>query len=377
MTDKTKNKKRMSRGLIVGLAAVLLLSVSVFAAYGSTSGYGKYKDAVNDLLLNQKNVSLNFQYDVTYDGEKIGSEKAEYKVDGKNHSSHDISELNDEEAWYSVINGKEISFSGSDEQYYEYPSEDSYAGLLDMSGYNEQALKFANLLADSLVGDLKNNVVLVSEENGISGYELDVTGEQLPAVIAAGLDMMIAVSQESGGYVSFEEFDETVKAYYQKATGKTLPEDFFDKLYADDTSKIADFDELWEEYDKYSQEMNDYYQEILDKQENVSAVLYVKTDGSYVLYKNNAEMVREMKDSANPFLYLEDNAVFENGTFRFSLDENNRLLENSGFMQYSFVDDGGQNHRLEMNISFEFFDYGTTKVTPFDPGNRTKFVDEE
>lgn len=361
--------KRMTRGIVCGLVGVLVLSVSAFAAYGSTSGYGKYKDAVTNLVVNSDNMTIKMNGSLSYDGDTPYKTAVVYKYDGKNSSIHEKnmskgSEGSDE-YFYSVIDGTATSFFENSDTYSQYPDEGD-GGFLDMGKYSDKVVKFASLFADTMLGDLKNNVVLVGDEDGIRSYSLDVSAEQVPALINAGIDLILT-QENASGYTTYEDHEATFAIYYEKIKGEKCPDDFFDM------ANSGEHDELWDVHDEVTQAMDEEYYKILEEQYNGEGILYVKADGSYTVYPTYSEYAME-NDYGTPDLqaYLAKNAVLDGVKFNFSLDEKDRLVSNDMTVSFSSTDDKGKDHDIQCSFALKISDYGTTQVTPFDIGNRTK-----
>lgn len=361
--------KRMTRGIVCGLVGVLVLSVSAFAAYGSTSGYGKYKDAVTNLVVNSDNMTMKVSSDLSYDGDMPFKTVMVYKQDGKNSSTHekDMSKGSEgsDEYFYSVIDGTATSFFKDSDEYSQFPDE-SDGTFLNMGKYSDKVVKFASLFADTVLGDLKNNVVLVGDEDGIRSYSLDVSAEQVPALINAGIDLVLT-QENTSSYTTYEDHEATFALYYEKIKGEKCPDDFFDM------ANSGEHDELWDVMDEVTTAMDEEYNKILTEQYNGEGILYVKSDGSYTVYPTYSEYVME-NDYGTPNFeaYLGKNAVLDGVKFNFSLDEKDRLVSNDMTISFSSTDNKGKAHDLQCSFALKVSDYGTTQVTPFDVGNRTK-----
>ena len=366
--------KRMTRGIVCGLVGVLVLSVSAFAAYGSTSGYGKYKDALTKLVLDTDNVTMKLSAGVSYDGDTPFKTAMVYKYDGKNFSRYEktVSSIDDnsDEWYYSVIDGTATQFWSDGDTYDEYPYEGE-TSFFDMGEYSDKMVKFLSVFADTVVGDLKNNVVLVNDEDGIRSYSLDVTADQVPALISAGLDLVLA-QENTTNYVSYEDYDAGYAAYYEKTKGEALPEGYFDTLYDENNT------EMWDEYDELTIAMDQEYNSVLQDQYNGEGILYVKADGTYQHYATYSEYAVDAEYGTKDFAaYLGKNAVLSNVKFNFSLDEKDRLVSNDAVVTFSSTDPKGTEHEVKCSLSLKFSDYGTTVVTPFDTGDRTKLTNED
>lgn len=362
--------KRLTRGVVVGLIGVLVLSVSVFAAYGNSSGYGKYKTAITNLITEHSNFSIDMDQKIICDGKTMYSAKTTNLRDGKNGSEHSTEVFPNgekDEYFYSVVDGKAVDFYSDSHFYNVYDNTDYYARW-DLGENSDKVVKFASILADTVVGDLKNNVVLVSEKDGVSTYELKVEPNQLPALISSGLDLLTAVNGDPGNFNIYEDNEATFTAYYEKVKGEPLPEGYFDRIYNDDsedgTAETKEYYELWEQMD----------QSYMDIAEDKEWIIYVHADGTYDCFENESELAQAGCDyyCTNFPSYLGANAVFNHLEFRFSLDDKDRIVDNEMILVFDSTDKKGKAHTLEWDLSMKISDYGTTVVKAFDPGDRVK-----
>lgn len=371
------NSKRLTRAVVIGLAGVLVLSVSAFAAWGSSSGYGKYKDAVTKIFTETDNVTIDADASIIMDDDVAFHSEMQYKIDGKDYSTYDKSTptVNTDEYgneyFRSVIGNTETWFYDN-ETYYQYeldPAERE--NLLSLGEYGDKVIQFGKLCADTVLGDLKNNVVLVDKKDGIRNYSLDISGDQVPALINSGIDLVLAAGGNSGGYVTYEDADKSFAAYYEKTYGAPLAEDYFDVLYSDDAP-----DDLWEEYNDIHQAMDEGYQKILEERGEY-AVVYVHADGTYDVYDSYGDYAQTTQYGTSNFeAYLGENAVLSNVKFDFALDEDNNLVSNDLLIRFDSTDKNGESHVVDIVINVDFSDRGTTKVEPFDVGDRTLHVDD-
>ena len=367
------NSRRMTRAVLIGLVGVLVLSVSAFAAWGSSTGYGKYKDAVTTIFTDTENVTIDAEGVILFDGETAYKGEMQYKIDGSDYSSYEKSmsfaetEEDVDEYYCYAIGNTETYFYSGDPNYYQYERDMAYAdNPLSFGEENDKVIRFVELCADSVIGDLKNNVVLVDDKDGIRSYRLDVTADQIPAVITAGFDLLTSVNDVGSGYVIYDDdYDASLAAYYEQVHGSPLPEDYFDRLYE------SDDDAMWEEYNDLCVERDEYYEAIRVKSGD-TAVLSVKNDGSYEVYPDyRTYAFSESYGTSNLGAYLGSNAVLYGVTFDFSIDEEDRLTDNDLSVLFSVVDGNGEKHTVELKVCVDFSDYGTTVPDTFDVGDRT------
>lgn len=367
------NSKRLTRAVLIGIVGVLVLSVSAFAAWGSSTGYGKYKDAVTKVFTETENVTIDGKISVLYDGDVASKNEMQWKIDGTDYSRMEKelpTKYNEEygtEFYYWALGNTEGNFYSGEDNYYQYERDMNYAeNPLSLGEYGDKAVKFAKLCADTVLGDLKNNVVLVDDKNGIRSYTLDVTADQIPALINAGLDLLMSVEDVGSGYVIYDDTDAVHAFYCESVMGEPLPEGYFDELYADDAPG-----EMWDEYNTVREKMDAYYEEIRQKG-GETAMLYVYSDGSYDLYEDYSEYAFDQEYGTTDIsAYLGSNAVLHKVRFDFALDENDRLVSNDLSILMNATDSKGKSHTVEMKIEVDFSDYGVTEVTAFDPGDRT------
>lgn len=371
------NSKRLTRAVVIGLVGVLVLSVSAFAAWGSSSGYGKYKDAVTKVFTETENVTIDADASIIFDDDVAFHSETRYKIDGKDYSTYEKSTPSvntdeyGEEYFRSVIDNTETWFY-DDQTYYQYEIDPANReSLLSLGDYGDKVIQFGKICADTVLGDLKNNVVLVDKKDGIRDYTLDISGEQVPALVNSAIDLLLTASGTSGGYVTYEDCDKTYAVYYEKTKGIPLAEDYFDNLYSDDSTN-----DMWDEYNNIYEAMDMEYQKILEER-GAGAIVHVKTDGTYDVYDSYIDYAQATQYGTNNYeAYLGGNAVLSNVKFDFSLDDKDRLVSNDLLIRFNTTDKDGTSHVVDIVINVDFSDYGTTKVEPFDVGDRTLHVDD-
>ncbi len=370
MTEQSKTRKnprRLMSALVFGLIGVLLLSVSAFAAYGSTSGYGKYKDAVKTLVTDTDNVTCEVNAVLKYDGKVVNEYTTQGKIDGKSVYSHELSKTNgktDYESFSTTIKGVTTSYNVENTGYDQY--ENDYESSLFFGDASTKLVNFAELLADTVLGDLKNNVVLVSSENGISNYKLELSAEQIPAIVNAGIALMTVSDNANTGWVTYEDSDATYAAYYKETTGEALPEGYFDDLYKNGT------DAQWDQYNEVWEKMDAKYQDLLSEEYHNDVIINVKTDGSYAVYDSYDAYAEEcLTDSGSIENYLNDNAVLTKMVCNFAINDEQKLVSNDFTVTFATTDTKGVSHQVEYSIKANLTDYGKTVVSPLDVGERT------
>lgn len=362
-----KNPRRLLSALVFGLIGVLLLSVSAFAAYGSTSGYGKYKDAVKTLVTNTDNVTGAMNAVLKYDGKVVNEYTIQGKLDGKSTYSHELSKTNGEtdyEMFSATIKGVTTSYNVDDSGYDQYES--GYDNSPFFGEASSKLVSFAELLADTVLGDLKNNVVLVSSADGVSNYKLELSAEQIPAIVNAAIALMTVSDNSNTGWVTYEDSDATYAGYYKGTAGESLPEDYFDDLYENGS------DAQWDQYNEIWNKMDEKYQELLREEYHNNVIINVKADGSYTVYDSYDVYAEEcLLGSGSIENYLNDNAALSKVVCNFAINGEQRLIANDFAVTFDTTDTKGVSHQVEFLIKVKLSDYGKTVISPLDVGGRT------
>lgn len=202
-----KKKITMAIGMVLG---VTVLAGAAFASYSTSNGYTVGKNALKGLGKNENytadvsikmsidekevaNESITELYD-RYGDVKLNKSEKSTTYDGYT-SAYDRWIQDDTVITSNVYSGEEITLV-----------EENASSFLCTNGtfdqlYNEtdneekntqRIINFIELLADTLVGDLKNNVIYVSGDDNSSTYEMNLDAIQIPEFANAGLSAMFS-----------------------------------------------------------------------------------------------------------------------------------------------------------------------------------------
>lgn len=208
---KSKKTIAMVTGLVLGIT---VLTSASFANYATSNGYDVGKTAFKGLLKNE-NYSSELVLSMSVDGEKIADFKSTEKYDRngdvkKNHIEEDMYS-GDKDRYESYFqDNSEISVynKGTENEHayiYEYGNLDDLGFLPGRGSFDElsnqseeeaetssKIIRFAELVADTLVGDLKNNIVYVSGDDNSATYEMELSGMQIPEFVNAGVSLLFS-----------------------------------------------------------------------------------------------------------------------------------------------------------------------------------------
>jgi len=208
MTQKRK-KITMITGLVVG---IVMLAGAAMANYNTSNGYDVGKIAAKGLL-NNENYTASFDMKLSVDGNEVASQKVEELYD----RNGDV-KLNRHETGCTDFSGNDSDFSvyiqdkirimqsiddgklnthvyKGDEYYYLHPVGmlDEFNGMTDDDKSTaNKFIRFGELIADTLVGDLKNNIVYISGDDNSATYEINLDAVQIPEFANAGLSALFS-----------------------------------------------------------------------------------------------------------------------------------------------------------------------------------------
>lgn len=218
---------------IAMLAGVATLATAVFANYDNANGYNTYKTAAKKLLDEQNytaniNAKLSFDDTVLMEGnisemfDKNGDAKLYRKSTTKEaYSDH---EYTNSQYFQDGMSIYESYAGGKDSKGWyvedELTDREYASNMFDMFGTGDgnvetrdKVVNFVELIGDLVVGDLKNNFVLTSKDNGIANYGMHLENFQIPEVVNSGVTMMFSImkqgieeSQTNGRISDSEEY---------------------------------------------------------------------------------------------------------------------------------------------------------------------------
>lgn len=327
------------------IAGVIILTTAAAANYGNANGYTAYKSALKDLLY-ADNFSARLGIELIYNGETQAAVETVHRIDkdGKvvEHTAHKertkygYEHTYSSESWIVRDDDNEenepafLRIGKSDDIWTIYRTYYSgYSGLND-DEVTRKAVRFAELIADMFVGDIKNNFVLTSSQDGVKSYQVILSGNQLPEYVTAGISMLYsAARQESKNFVVYSpELD----------------------LDTEEMGRITD--EAWR---KLADNLN-------------RGVVYVDKDGSLIYFTTEdlyyeSEYYRPDSSNIDNFLrMLVTEPVVESAKCFITLDAEGRLIDNILEGTLAAYDKDGNRHTISLRISADIWDYGTTSI---------------
>lgn len=357
---KTKRHGMTALCLLLGLTMV---TSAAYANYDDAKGYSSYKKALKNLAFYEDNFTMDGRFEFLVDGKVLESVEGKFQMDGKDYFIEMGRLGSDGKSSESNISRQETYKDGSKVTY--YPEDDSYI-THDFYNYDirgdfsdptsEKAIRFAELFMDTMVGDLKNNFVLVSNEDGRREYSVELSKGQIPEIVNAGLSLIFTANNTSmegsrGGFVTYQNYESALAAFYEKETGETLSEEQWD----DKAAELSD-------------DFFEHYQGI-QQQKGEESVIVVKADGSYTAYKNYDAYVASGDCASLNYHVMEDmgnEPYISDAKCYFTLDKDGNLLSNDLEATMTGIDKDGNTHTMTLRVELDGSDYGTTKIQDFD-----------
>lgn len=378
--------KKHSKLMVCLVVGLLVLSISALATFSSVNGYSRYKDAVKTLALKADNYTADVTMAVSADGQQILTKSCHYQREGKNQATYSKSTEMDgtpSENWCTILNGTETWCSSSEQDYYYTDSDartnSTLFGLANDEELDNRMVNFAEIAADTIVGDLKNNFVQTGSDANGDTYSVDISESQVPPLINAGLSLMaysVNAERGSSSRVAWQDYDAASQAYFEKTTGETLPADFMEQYNKGDDAWYQNNEKLVDHFNEVTGSMSDQYQEVLSQNDD-KGVVYVHTDGAYDYYPDEQSYYDAHPEEASASWTLEnyvgDDASLKQVSLTFALDKNGNLTANKIDVTFSVAGKDGASHSVVFSADINVKDYGTTKVTPLDVGDRTEY----
>ena len=217
-------KRSVKVRVISLIVATVVLGGAVTAAAFMGSPYETIKKALLDAMT-YRNATMESQVSMSVNGVQMESSKS-YSISGDNSSLRYYFDANGDAIGYNYYASSlqvAPARTDTDTQWYYaqvypgnnyYVSRNSEFAMLSPEDRNSAQMRFVELLADLIVGDLKNNIAMTSE-SGIRKISGTLTGSQVPELVKAGIDVLI---EQSGGYHGLQNdvsFDGEVYIYEQ------------------------------------------------------------------------------------------------------------------------------------------------------------------
>ncbi len=346
--------------LCLVLGAVLLTTAAA-ANFGNANGYSAYKKSLLNML-EADNYSAELDVELTHNGQLLAKVESAYKV----NAGGEVTSYSTERELNNMNSGAESNVSYDTQNWVVKNSDSSANRKFDYITYNrrnlgdwnihntnnsgiatqinneisDKMIRFVEVLTDTLVGDLKNNFVMVSESNGEKSYQIVLRGNQLPEIVTAGFSLLYGSVQDSRNTNSFVEYDRSLSQ---------------------------------EDVEKYSEEAWNF---LRDKE--YVGVVYLDANGEIIYFENSSDFyeseyfVTDVASANSLFYSMESEPVIDIAKMFLTLDSEGRLLSNTLEGTITGTGRDGSEQSITLKIDINLSDYGTTVIDmPAIPANET------
>lgn len=178
---------------IAAVVGVCILTTTSLAVYNTGNGYDNLKKAILGTK-DYTNCTLNVKGTFTIDGNEYTTEYLK-EFDGLNKQSHALTKDSSGgyfETYYA--NGKGYNRSIYNENFIVYNSTVFQDNLWGVSSADEKdvnkVIKFVEAGLDTVVGDLKSNIICTDSNEEYTSYSLKLDYMQIPEIVQAGLGVI-------------------------------------------------------------------------------------------------------------------------------------------------------------------------------------------
>lgn len=213
------NRKRLKTIVATAAAGCLLLTMSVTAFASSGSGYESYKNAVESTILAQ-NATVDAQFEVKDNGLVILSGSSNVKLDNENSSSQTTLTADGVTKTFAASRDETTGtfVSRVDDKYYmmqkDNEKQDADQEENDKLTASSSTVKLAEMLADTLAGDVKNQFVKDGQT-----VSLNLQGSQIPELAK----LAVSAAAENNGRIEKEHNGDSADAASLKTLMDQIP----------------------------------------------------------------------------------------------------------------------------------------------------------
>ena len=351
------------------LAAVLLGgALTVAAVMGSP--YETLKKAVLNAAY-YSNVTTETWATVTVNGEVCESQKS-FTANGENsYLSYNFDENGDFNGYYYnssalTINRDYVGMDGT--QWYSAYVREHYDDYYHSSNIlfspfasedrDSARMRFAELLVDALVGDLKNNFTM-SSSGGIRNIQATLTESQIPELAKAGIDVLV---EQSNSYYNWREYIANGEYIFEQISInggiKTVT------VYKQSGRLMsAEEQKAWDNGTYYDLYGNDYY-EILW----VDGACYVADSPRKMADSYTAPATREDYDKTDPLNMPMQSLTINYLSGEAEVDEQDNLVALDMYAKVTVISVLGDTNVVEFDVGVRFSEIGTSEVACPIPG---------
>ena len=213
------NKKLIS--IICCATGAAMLAAGAAASYRTANGYEALKKSIlstRDLT----NCTVSAGMRITAEGNELADMQLLSELDAENKREHDMYTTKtfgvgattdvytcDDLNYYRSIGGDTGSDAYIKSSFSYMPVRDTLWGIPenepDTVNTFDKALRFMELAADTVVGDLRNNFVCTDDSGYYTSYTVSLSSVQIPELINAGLGVLFTMSNNDADHMTYKD----------------------------------------------------------------------------------------------------------------------------------------------------------------------------
>lgn len=213
-------KKTKNIAIICAVTGACVLTTAAFASYQTANGYDTLKKSILNTI-DYKNCTVTANAKMDFDGTDLMNASIIHKLDVGNKMYYTEST----ESGVGTSESTSVIYAAND--YYYYSDPDGYfvkystygdfrnnLWNIDSSGRKtaDKVIRFMELAADTVVGDLRNNFVCTEDTDDHASYTLTLDSVQIPEIVNAGLSMVFSMSNNAT-YMVYEDGESVEYSY--------------------------------------------------------------------------------------------------------------------------------------------------------------------
>lgn len=208
-----KTKKITVISLILGICT---FATAAFANSRTSNGYDVFKNSIKNII-GLENYTLNTQIVFNSDDDEFFKVTAaeEYNGESQTYYSNETEsypiEYSENNYSYTVYSTPDVHYTVTNGDVSKYDGI-FFTGTLSRFDKSDKTtnniIRFGELFADTMVGDLKNNFTLIDSNDESSTYEIKLSSIQIPEIVNAGFSIIFSqLEEDNPAYYSYSESD--------------------------------------------------------------------------------------------------------------------------------------------------------------------------
>lgn len=214
-------KKTKNVAIVCAVTGACVLTTAAFASYQTANGYDTLKKSILNTI-DYTNCTISASAKMNFDDTELMNGSLLHKFDANNKISYNkstesgIGTSDSSSEWYYTDDYR--YYYDIDNYFVKYPNsyssfQNNLWGIDDTDRKTaDKVIKFMEVAADTVVGDLRNNFVCTEDTDDHASYSITLDSVQIPEIVNAGLSMIFSISNNST-YMVYEDGESVEYSY--------------------------------------------------------------------------------------------------------------------------------------------------------------------